>query len=165
MYTDSDGDFPIWLLIFTVVYAIWAAQDVIDIVTKEVTFVADKNGVGGQIVNSYKVQNPSVIVGYSIYLRYFSEHKNCFDGSSGGIVAEWIVHNIAFNATNIPSKLGFWESENDSAKHVDVGRTIFEDPRWFVVDASRIIERLINPVAYYYDYYLYLFQNAGNDNA
>ncbi len=164
MYTDSDGDFPILILIIVAVYVAWAAQDVYDIVTKEVSFVENAEGNGGRIIDSYKIQNPSVVVGYSIYLKYFSEHKDCFDGSAGGIAAEWIVHNIAYDVTYFPSQLGFWNKANDSAAQVDFGRSIFNDPRWYVVGVSRAVERIINPIAYYYDYFLYLFHNNGDEN-
>lgn len=76
MYTDSDGDSPVLIWIIVALYVAWAIQDVIDIVTDEVAFVEDVNGNGGRIIDSYKVQNPSVVVGYSLYLRYFSEHKD-----------------------------------------------------------------------------------------
>jgi hypothetical protein len=164
MYMDSDGDCPrlIWLIVAA--YVAWAVQDVYDIIAEEVTFIEDDHGNGGQIENSYKVQNPSVVVGYSIYLRYFSKHKDCFDGSAGGIADEWLVHNIAYDLTWLPSQFGIWEKANDSAKHVDVGRTVFDDQRWYVVASSRLVESLTNPIAYYYDYFLYLSQNVGDGN-
>ncbi|MFA5007103.1 MAG: RHS repeat-associated core domain-containing protein, partial [Candidatus Izemoplasmatales bacterium] len=165
MYTDSDGDFPIWLLILTVVYATWATQDVIDIANGDVYFEESESGDGGRIVNSYKVQNPSVVLGYSIYLRYFSGHGDCFNGTATGIASEWMVHNAGYDITYIPSRFGFLESENDRAAHADIGRTVFNEKEWYVSFPSVIIETSMSPVLVIIDYFQYINQDRGNDHA
>jgi RHS repeat-associated protein len=165
MYTDSDGDFPIWLLIFTVVYAIWAAQDVIDIANGDVYFEESETGDGGRIVNSYKVQNPSVVLGYSIYLRYFSGHSDCFDGTSTGIASEWMVHNAGYDATYVPSLFGVFKDYNIRAKDADIGRTVFNEKEWYVSIPSVIIETSMSPVLVIIDFFQYISQDRGNDHA
>jgi hypothetical protein len=164
MNVDPEGRLLLEILVI-VAALVWAAQDIYDIASGNVYFKETDNGDGGQIVNSYKVQNPYVVLGYSIYLRYFSEHKNCFDGSAAGIAAEWIAHNIAFDATYFPSRFGLLEKENESSRHLDLGRTVFNEKRWYVRGFSGIIEYFINPICLIYDYYQYLNQNRGADNA
>jgi len=154
MYTDSDGDFPILIFLIAAAYAIWAAQDIYDIVSGDVYF--NEAGDGGQIVDSYKVQNPTVVFGYSIYLRYFSDSKDCFDGSATGIAAEWMVHNIGYDLTFIPSKFGYLQNINDRAIHTDLGRTVFAEDDWYVRYPALAIQIVANPITIIYDYYQYI---------
>lgn len=154
MYTDSDGDFPILIFLVAAAYAIWAAQDIYDIVSGDVYF--NEAGDGGQIVDSYKVQNPTVVFGYSIYLRYFSDSKDCFDGSATSIAAEWMIHNIGYDLTFIPSKLGYLQNINDRAIHTDLGRTVFTEDDWYVRYPTLAIQIVINPITIIYDYYQYI---------
>jgi len=163
MYTDSDGDNPIAIIII-IAYLIWEAQDVYDIISGDVHFDANSTGDGGKIVNSYKVQNPSVVIGYSIYLRYFSEHKDSFDGSAAGIASEWIWHNVGYDITFIPCKFGLLEDYNDRAASADIGRTVFNESNWYVKYPSMVIETVINPVAVIYDYYQYIHRGGGDGN-
>ena len=164
MYTDSDGDFPILILVIVALYTAWAVHDVIEIVTEEVKFVEDADGNGGQIENSYKVQNPSVVLAYSIYLKYFSEHKDCFDGSASGIAAEWMAHNVGYDLTVVTSLVGIGEDWNKRAKHADIGRTIFNEKEWYVKYPSIAIETIFNPVSVIYDYFQYIYQSEGDGN-
>ena len=155
MFTDSDGDNPIALIII-MAYLIWATQDVYDIISGNVHFDTNSTENGGKIVNSYKVQNPSVVIGYSIYLRYFCEHRENFDGSAAGIASEWMAHNVGHDLTVVMSVLGIGADWNKRAKHADVGRTIFNEEEWYVKYPSVVIETVINPAAVIYDYYQYI---------
>lgn len=118
MYTDRDGNFPILILIIAAVYIAWGIQDIYDIANGEISVEETESRI--RIVDSYKVQNPSVVIGYSIYLRYFSQHRQSFDGSAAGIASEWIWHNVGFDVTFIPSKFGFWQDYNDRAASLDI---------------------------------------------
>lgn len=140
-------------------------HDIVQIESRDVLFKPRENGDGGQVVNSYKVQNPLVIYGYSIYLRYFSEYKNCFDGSAAGIAGEWIVHNVAYDLSFVPSKLGFLKKQNDQAKDADFGRNIYDDGRWYVELFSSGVEFLLNPYAYRYDLYQHIRKVLGGTHA
>lgn len=164
MYTDSDGDNPIAKII-VILYAIWIYHDVKVIANGGIYFEESKTGDGGRIVNSYKVQNPSVVLGYSIYLRYFSGHSDCFDGTASGIASEWMVHNAGYDATYIPSLFGVFKDYNIRAKDADIGRTVFNEKEWYVSIPSVIIETSMNPVLMIIDFFQYINQGRGNDHA
>jgi RHS repeat-associated protein len=162
MFIDSDGDCPILIWLIVAAYVAWGIQDICDIANGEISVEETESGIN--IVDSYKVQNPSVVIGYSIYLRYFSEHKESFDGSAAGIASEWIWHNVGYDVTVIPSKFGFLQDYNDRAASVDIGRTIFNESNWYVKYPSVVIETVLNPVAVIYDYFQYIHQSGGDGN-
>ncbi len=62
-------------------------EDLHDIATGEVYFETSSNG-GGKIVDSAKIINPTVTYGYSLYLRYVSDHNDCLDASAQDIEVE-----------------------------------------------------------------------------
>jgi len=162
MYSDISGEFPVLITIAAIAYTSWAVHDIYQIASGNVVFIPDDENEGGVIENSYKVQNPTVIYGYSIYLRYFSDNKDCFDGSAAGIASEWIVHNAAFDLSYIPSKLGFLGRQNEQAMHANFGKTVFDDGRWYVEIPSASVEFIINPYAYIYDIYQEIRKNIGD---
>ena len=119
---------------------------------------------GGRIVNSYKVQNPTVVIGYSIHLRFFSDSKDCFDGSAAGIAAEWIVHNVGYDLTYVPSKFGVLETTNIRAADADIGRTIFNEDDLFVILPSLVVQASLNHKSIIYDYYQYVTQEKSDQD-
>jgi RHS repeat-associated protein len=161
MYSDISGEFPVLISIAAIVYVIWIAHDIYQIASGNVEFIPDEENNGGLIENSYKVQNPTVIYGYSIYLRYFDENRDCFDGSAAGIAAEWIVHNAAYDISYIPSNLGFSSRQNEQAMHANIGRTLYDDGRWYVELPTAGVEFIINPYAYVYDAYQEIKKRIG----
>ena len=162
MHSDISGEFPVLITIAAIAYTVWAVHDIYQIDSGNVVFKPDNEKEGGVIENSYKVQNPTVIYGYSIYLRYFSDNKDCFDGSAAGIASEWIVHNAAFDLSYIPSKLGFLDRQNEQAMHANFGKTVFDDGRWYVEIPSASVEFILNPYAYVYDIYQEIRKNIGD---
>lgn len=122
MHIDPSGEF--FLLIVTVAVYAWMYLDAKKIIDGTVFY--DK--IDRDIKNSYQVQNPTVMLGYSIYLRYFSKDNNDFSGSAVGIYSEWLAHNLLYNILLIPTELNLI---NDgflhSAKHAGVGETIYDE--------------------------------------
>lgn len=89
-------------------------SDIMNISQLEIT--ATSSNV--HIENSHLIKTPWVQFGYSVYLNHFNEStKDVIQGSSAGVSFEWLVHNIA----------GYLGIGGESAKHVDVGPTIFSD--------------------------------------
>jgi RHS repeat-associated protein len=149
---DKTGEFPFLttiLVIATVAYAVTMVEDLIDLASGEVYFEPDDDG-GGQIVNSSEIINPSVTLGYSLYLRYASEYTDSFDGSASGIAAEWNAHNAAYYWYTYFQKD---EDKSLSAMHTDVGRTFFDDDRDEVVILTAI---QMNPFVVAYDYFQHI---------
>ena len=71
-----------------------------------------------KINNSDKIITPWARFGFSFYLNHICSYtKNVIKGTTGGVAAEWELHNYA-------SWLGIG---GDIVKDVDVGSTIFAD--------------------------------------
>jgi hypothetical protein len=161
MYSDISGEFPVLLTIAVVAYAVWTVVDLCKVYNGELSFDEET----GNLNNSDKVQNPSVIFGYSLYMKYASDYKDYFDGSAGGIAAEWMWHNALFDASSVLKKIGvntiFGENVSDiysSAKTAGFGSSVFRDTidnqsRPEVVYPSLLIEGAISPVSFVYDLY------------
>ena len=76
------------------------------------------SGDNVHIENSYKILTPWMRYGYSFYLNHFNPNtKDVIQGSTAGVQFEWELHNYA-------AWLGIG---GDSAKHLDVGKSIFAD--------------------------------------
>ena len=76
------------------------------------------SGDNVRIKNSYKIVTPWIRHGYSFYLNHFNPNaKDVIQGSTVGVQFEWTLHNVA-----VTLNIG-----GDSAKDLDVGRTIFSD--------------------------------------
>ena len=76
------------------------------------------SGDNVRIKNSYKILTPWMRYGYSFYLNHFNPNtKDVIQGSTVGVQFEWTLHNVA-EMLNIGG---------DSAKHLDVGKSIFLD--------------------------------------
>ena len=161
MYSDISGEFPVLLTKLVVAYAIWTVVDLCKVFNGVLSFDEET----GNLNNSNKVQNPSVIFGYSLYMKYASDYKDYFEGSAGGIAAEWIWHNTLFDGSVVLSKLGIdsmfgvsVSDINNSAKTAGFGSSVFRDTidnqsRPEVVYPSLVIEGLISPVSLVYDFY------------
>lgn len=149
MNVDPNGDFAISLLgmLITTAIVAWISHDIYQVASGNVYFDIETN----EIVNSYKVQSYPVVAGYSVYLKYFSSHKDYFTGSSGGIAAEWIGHNIAFDAFSVTSLFGWWTDEKESARQVHLGPSIYSEKRVLYRNVFLIIQAAIDPIGYVYD--------------
>ena len=88
-----------------------------------VMFLPNTSGNGGHITNSYKITDEKTIREYADYLMNQSCLSGCFAGSVEGFVFEWQVHNVAYWAY---STIGNTEKAK-SAKHLDIGKTIYAD--------------------------------------
>ena len=126
MYTDPNGDFAIEGIIAIIIVVVAVAATANDIY--QIFFRNDKFKDNGalnvsasddnvHIKNSYKILTPWMRYGYSFYLNHFNKTtKDVIQGSTYGIQYEWELHNYAA-----------WIGFGDSAKHLDVGKTIFSD--------------------------------------
>ena len=106
-----------------------------------VKFVPDSFGNGGKIVNSYKISDGFKMTEYAMYLMYESAYSSYFSGSVEGFVFEWDVHNVAYRVYN---DLGNVTKAN-SAKDLDVGRTIYADNHGFMTYAMLRLYELMYP--------------------
>ena len=164
MFTDSTGKFPILITLVIGIYVAWVVHDINQINSGDVYF----DSVTGEIINSYKVQNPFVILGYSIQLKYFSEDKEYFSGSASSIYGEWMWHNILFDGFATADSLGIhnifgYKTSDllDNAKFVGLGHNIFEEiDRPLVLIPSLIIEGSISRRAIIFDLIQYI-RNGG----
>ena len=124
MYTDPSGHIGIGAILLTIgiVLSIAAtAHDVFQLTRsvdddKKTKIVLEENDI--KIENSYLILTPWIVLGYSVYANHFdSDSKDEIQGSTLGICYEWTMHNIA-------AWIGIG---GDSAKHLNVGETIFAD--------------------------------------
>ena len=113
---DPTGHFGI---IIGVVALAATANDIYQIASGNVYVDMNKtNSENVHIENSYKILTPWMRYGYSYYLNHFNPNtKDVIQGSTAGVQFEWELHNYA-------AWLGIG---GDSAKHLDVGKSIFVD--------------------------------------
>jgi hypothetical protein len=126
-------------------------DDYIDIVTGDVHFEPNENG-GGQIKNSYKVQNPVIVLWYSYKLK--SKYGDTIKGSPQGVAAEWILHNTLYDIFYLPSRFSFCSGWLESAQHTDIGYTSFNDS-WVVAIPTITIQYVLNKQSVIIDFYIY----------
>ena len=128
--TDPDGTFILgWII--AVVVAVCVAQTIADVVevveiskNENERIEVSEDGTNVKIVDSHKIKTPWMQLGYSIYLNHFKEEtKDVIQGSSFGVQFEWQAHNLMYTIGKIIDN----ESIMNSAKSVDVGKTIFDD--------------------------------------
>ena len=99
------------------------------------------------IQNSSRIKNPLFVFGYSVYLKYFSEQKDSFEGSALGIAFEWEFHNIAYDVATLGDSFGFnTESLKEQAQHADIGPTIYADSHGLASKMMCSVYRLLFPV-------------------
>ena len=119
---DPTGHFGIWTIL-GIILGIGAlaatANDIYQVASGNV--YVDKNETNSEnvhIENSYKILTPWMRYGYSFYSNHFNSNtKDVIQGSTAGVQFEWELHNYA-------AWLGIG---GDSAKHLDVGKSIFAD--------------------------------------
>ena len=106
-------------IIIGVVALAATANDIYQIASGNVYVDMNKtNSENVHIENSYKILTPWMRYGYSFYLNHFTPNtKDVIQGSTAGVQFEWELHNYA-------AWLGIG---GDSAKHLDVGKSIFAD--------------------------------------
>ena len=119
MYYDPSGHLSIFVWIAIAIAVAATANDIYQIASGNVYVNEEKtNSENVHIENSYKVLTPWMRYGYSFYLNHFNEDtKDVIQGSTAGVQFEWELHNYA-------AWLGIG---GDSAKHLDVGQSIFAD--------------------------------------
>lgn len=125
--------------------------DIYQIATGKIQLIDNGNGI--QINNSSTINSPLVIFGYSIYMKYFSDQKDKFTGTAGGIAAEWIGHNIAYTLLSITSIFGFGKDKLESAKNADIGSIIYSETRNAYRIAFLFIEAFISPLSFWIDFF------------
>ncbi len=121
---DPTGHFGI-LTIIGIIIGVFAfaatANDIYQIARGEGNGEGLKVSISGDNVHietSYKILTPWMRYGYSFYLNHFNPNtKDVIQGSTAGVQFEWELHNYA-------AWLGIG---GDSAKHLDVGKSIFAD--------------------------------------
>jgi hypothetical protein len=134
---------------------------------EKISYRKRSDGKAVQIKNSYKIDTPLVQWGYSAYLNYYSEYKDYFVGSTTGMVFEWTLHNLGYEAFNILAKVGDYIGVDtsqvnewmDSCRNVDIGPTIFHDEgegtRGTMSTAMKLTYCIIMPFHAQYDQKIY----------
>ena len=130
MYTDSNGEFIGWIIAAIIAVAVAATVNDIYQIINNVKVESAQNTI--TIKNSYRLLTPWMQYGYSIYLNYFNKDtRDIIKGTSIGMQFEWELHNIAFYGFSIAKIIGFDNNSIsdgiNSAKEVDIGKTIFAD--------------------------------------
>ena len=90
---------------------------------KGVRFIANEDGNGGTIENSYKIRSDEKRHEYVDYLMNDSCYASWFAGSVEGFEFEWYVHNVAYDFFHI----AYSPKRIRQAKNLDVGKTIYAD--------------------------------------
>ena len=117
-----------------------------------VEFIPNETNGGGQIRNSYKITDPDEMYQYAQYLR---KNTDYFSGSVEAMVFEWQVHNIIYASVN---KSHPW---SEKAKHVDLGRTIYNDNHGKMSELMINAFELWNPAQAQNDFLIYLNISGG----
>lgn len=136
----------------------WLADDYNDIASGDVRFIPNENG-GGQIENSHKVQNPVIVLWYSYQLK--SNYHEHISGSPEGVAAEWMLHNLLYDGFYLPSKVGLFRDELDSAAHTDIGRTVFHEDRWYVLVPTVAVQYSMNRSSVIIDFAIFMNSKDG----
>ena len=101
------------------------ANDIYQIASGAVKPLENDEQDSVQIQNSNKILTPFAQTAIAIYTDYIKpETKDLINGSVYGVVFEWTLHNIAYDALTF---LGVKGNLVESAAHVDVGSTIYSD--------------------------------------
>jgi RHS repeat-associated protein len=157
MNVDPSGEFATAIVVILVI--VWTISDAGKIVDGEVYF--DSNT--GEIKNSYLIQNPIVMLGYSYYLKYYSSDCTYFSGSYEGIFGEWMGHNLWYNSlkslefVGITSVLSYdVEFLITSAENSGLGHSIFEETRVGVLAPSLLFMYAASPKSVIIDLFGYL---------
>ena len=114
-----------------------------------------ENGDSVEIKNSNKIQTLGAKIALSfLYNHVSTKSSDVIKGSTYGVVVEWQLHNIAYDALSLFAKNSPWV---DRAAQADVGKTIFSDDHGI---ASTImhgfyIRRVIrHPISVIYDVFV-----------
>lgn len=158
MYADSDGDNPIAIILGPSLI-VWTVTDIVSITSGCVYFDSRTR----EIKNSYKVQNPIVMLGYSIFLTTLSKDAEYFNGSYAGVFGEWMWHNLMYDSLCITQTIGvesiFGYKTHDlmnRASEVGLGRNIFEEDDLVVLLPSIAYEMIVSPGSVVIDLFQYM---------
>ena len=129
MYYDPSGHSWMLVAILIVLIATAIALTILDVAAlKSDETKADNPSEGNtHIKNSHKIMTPWVKLYYLWYLKYVEERD--INGSLFGAAFEWDLHNLAFVWFNFKALFSSEDLSDkiDSARHVDIGTTIFSD--------------------------------------
>ena len=105
-----------------------------------------------KINNSYRIFTPWVQYGYCFWLNHINKNtKDVIDGTSIGMTFEWSLHNVAY----VGSSLIGDQATADSAKDVNLGKTIFSDNHGgFIEYGMKHAYMFLYPFGAMYDYYI-----------
>jgi hypothetical protein len=117
-----------------------------------VEFIPDEEGNGGQIHNSYRITDPSEMYQYALHLRNNTDY---FSGSVEAIVFEWYVHNAIYAVVDESNP---W---SERAKHVDLGRTIYDDDHGKWTDMMIAAFQMWYPEQAQNDFLIYMDYSGG----
>ena len=91
----------------------------------KLSYISQEDKNSAQIVDSYKVTNP-----VTMYM-YIDEYRGDeISGSTTGVVAEWIVHDIAYGVGWVLNECGLTgvgQEWMDKGMVLDIGSTIYDD--------------------------------------
>ena len=94
-------------------------------ISNTLTYKSNRENSSAKIIDSYKVTSPIVMY------EYVNEHRGGeISGSTTGVVAEWVVHNVAHEAGRVLTKAGYvdvGQSLMAKGKDLDIGSTIYQD--------------------------------------
>ena len=143
---------------------IWTAVDIYHLINQDIQIVGTADNL--KIENSYLINTPWVQLGISLNINYFSpDYKDTIQGSSAGMVFEWMCHNAAFAVYSFASLLGK-DVHNKvlAAGSVDMGATIFHDNTHGKMGTfMKAAYWVLSPISAFIDHRTYKnIQNSGN---
>lgn len=156
-HKDETGKIP-WTIIDGVVQLVKDIYQLIRDDDERVTTTKEEyNGKTNiKINNSASIITPAVKFAYSFYLNHFSEYRDDIKGSTAGMVFEWEVHNGAYYGLQVANAVGFDVSSLiESAKSVDLGRTIYDDNHEFSGSVMKWFYSITNLTSAIYDAMVY----------
>ena len=127
-----------------------------------ISFIPNSAG-GGKIVNSSTITDPSEMNEYLDYLFNRSPYSDQFSGSISAAAYEWELHNKVYWATNMIIEISNVfrvkasakvYQYNESAKDVDLGRTIFDDSHGIGSIIMQITYTFAHPLDALHDFFM-----------
>ena len=171
MAIDPNGDF--WLGLFIVTGLLLTAHDIYVLANNSSSGVQAtvKNNNAGtaevEIENGYKVITPWVQWGYSFYLNHIrSDTKDVLKGTTTGVQREWMAHNLGYYALNVVDFFGIKEftifgkdynveALKKGAQPVNIGATVFDNPKELIGYAMMAFEIFTAPVEAFVDFLVF----------
>ena len=124
--------------------------------TSKITYSSNGKKEGAKIQNSYEVRD--LVIMYAYIKQNRGEDVT---GSTSGVVYEWVVHNVAYDAGKVIRDLGYTDVGQkimDKGKDLDFGSTIYDDNHGLESRLMQISYYALSPQNAIYDLIVEIFE-------